>query len=119
MGDRPRSSSRMRTSEDKVCRNDSCWSVGADYIIEKLPDVSGPGHMEAGRYRMVLEPTLTVSRARVSQLRRHGVHGWCGPRVVKQHGTCASNGCIDVAKRGHSWLGVDRRGRRSLKGVRM
>ena len=42
---------------------------------------SGPGLMEAGRYRMVSEPTLTltVSRARVSQLRKHGVHGWCGP----------------------------------------
>ena len=25
----------------------------------------------------------------------------------------------DVAKRGHSWLGIDRRGRRSLKGVSM
>ena len=36
---------------------------------------------------MVSEPTLAVSRARVSQLRRHGVHGWCGPRVVTQHGT--------------------------------
>jgi len=56
--------------------------VGADYVLEKLPDVSGPGLMEAGRYRMVSEPTLTVSRARVPQLHMHGVHGWCGPRVV-------------------------------------
>ena len=86
--------------------------MGADYVLEKLPDVSGPGLVEAGRYRMVSEPTLAVSRARVSQLRRHGVHGWCGPRVVTQHGTCAGT-------RGRSWLGVDRRGRRSLKGVRM
>ena len=30
----------------------------------KLPDVSGPGLGEAGRYIMVLEPTLAVSRAR-------------------------------------------------------
>ena len=30
----------------------------------KLPDVSGPGLGKAGRYRMVSEPTLTVSRAR-------------------------------------------------------
>jgi len=50
--------------------------VGTDYVLEKLPDVSGPGLMEAGRYRMVSEPTLAVSRARVSQLHRHGVHGW-------------------------------------------
>ena len=30
----------------------------------KQPDVSGPGLGEAGRYRMVSEPTLAVSRAR-------------------------------------------------------
>ena len=29
-----------------------------------LSDVSGPGLREAGRYRMVSEPTLAVSRAR-------------------------------------------------------
>jgi hypothetical protein len=29
----------------------------------------------------------------------------------------ASTGCMDVAKRGRSWLGVDRQGRRSSKGV--
>ena len=75
-----------------------------------------PGN-EAGRYRMVSESTLVVSRARVSQLRRHGAHGWSGPRVVTRHGTGA--GHMDVAKRGRSWPGVDRRGRRSLKGVRM
>jgi len=56
--------------------------VGADFTLEKLLDVSGPGLVEAGRYIMVSEPTLAVSRARVSQLRRHGVHGRCGPRVV-------------------------------------
>ena len=27
----------------------------------KLPDVSGPGLEEAGRYRMISEPTLAVS----------------------------------------------------------
>ena len=51
--------------------------------------------------------------------RRHGAHGWCGPGVVTQYGTCAGIGHTDVAKRGRSWLGIDRRGRRSLKGVRM
>jgi hypothetical protein len=83
------------------------------------PDVSGPDLEEAGRYRMVSEPTLMVSRARVSQLHRHGAHGWCGPRVVTHHGTCAGAGHTDVTKRGRSWLGIDRQGRRSLKGVRM
>ena len=92
--------------------------MGADYVLEKLPDVSEPSLVEVGRYRMVSEPTLAVSWARVSQLRRHGVHDWCGPRVVTQHGTCAGTGCTDVAKRGRSWLVVDRRERRSLKGVK-
>ena len=32
--------------------------------FRKLPDVSGPGLGEAGRYIMVSEPTLAVSRAR-------------------------------------------------------
>ena len=89
------------------------------YILEKLPDVSGSGLREVGRYRMVSEPTLAVSRARVSQLRRHGVHGWCGSGVVTQHGTCAGTEHMNVAKRGRSWLVIDRRGRRPLKGVRM
>ena len=63
IGDRPGSSSRVRTSEDKVYRKDLCWSVRAVYILDKQPDVSGPGLGEAGRYRMVSEPTLAVSRA--------------------------------------------------------
>jgi len=33
MGDRPRSTSKVRTSEDKVCRKVYCWSVGADYVL--------------------------------------------------------------------------------------
>jgi hypothetical protein len=119
MGDRSGSSFRVRTSEDKVRRKDLCWSVRAVYVLKKRPDVSRPGLEEAGRYRMVSEPTLAVSRARVSQLHRHGVHGWYGLRVVTQHDTCAGTGHTDVAKRGRSWLGIDRRGRRSLKGVRM
>ena len=53
----------MRTSEDKVRRKDLCWSVRAVYILEKRPDVSGPGLGEAGRYRMVseLDSTLNMS----------------------------------------------------------
>jgi len=62
MGDRPGSTSRVHMSEDKVCRKDRCWSVRADYVLEKLPDVSGAGLVEAERYRMVSEPTLVVSR---------------------------------------------------------
>jgi hypothetical protein len=65
MGDRPGCSSRVRVSEDKVRRNDLCWSVRAVYVLEKWPDVSGPGLEEVGCYRMVSEPTLMVSWARV------------------------------------------------------
>ena len=64
MGDRLGSYSRVRTSEDKVCRKDMCWSVKIVCVLVKLPDVSGLGLEEAGCYRMVSEPTLAVSRAR-------------------------------------------------------
>ena len=65
MGDRPGSSSRGRMSEDKVRREDWCWFVRAVYVLGKLSDVNEPSLEEAGRYRMVSEPTLAVSRARV------------------------------------------------------
>ena len=35
---------RVRT---KCAEKRKCWSVGTDYILEKLPDVSGPGLVEA------------------------------------------------------------------------
>ena len=63
MGDQPGNTSRVRTSEDKVCRKDMCWSVRIVCVLVKLLDVSGPGLGEARRYRMVSEPTLAVSRA--------------------------------------------------------
>jgi hypothetical protein len=50
MGDRLGSSSWVCMSEDKVRRKDLCWSVRAVYILEKRPDVSGPGLEEAGHY---------------------------------------------------------------------
>ena len=66
MGDRSGNLSRVRMSENKVRRKDLCGSVRAVYVLEKLSDVSGPGLIEAGRYRMVSEPTLMVSQVRVS-----------------------------------------------------
>jgi hypothetical protein len=65
----------VRTSEDKVRRKDLCGFVRAVYVLEKLPDVSGSDLVEARPYKMVSEPTLVVSQARMSQLRRHGAHG--------------------------------------------
>ena len=64
MGDRPGNTFRVRTSEDKVCRKDMCWSMRIVCVLIKLPDVSGPGLGEPGRYRMVSEPTLAVLQAR-------------------------------------------------------
>ena len=64
MGDRPGSSSRVHKSEDKVYRKDMCWSVRIVCVLIKLPDVSEPGLGEAGRYRMVSEPTPAVSQTR-------------------------------------------------------
>jgi len=62
MGDRPGSSSRVRTSEDKVCRKDLCWFVRAVYVLNKLSDVSRPGLGEAGRY---ISPASTGGAAGV------------------------------------------------------
>ena len=54
MGDRPGSYSRVRTSEDKVCRKDMCWSVRIVCVLVKLSDVSGTGLWEAGCYNSYL-----------------------------------------------------------------
>ena len=48
----------MRMSEDKVCRKDLCWFVRIIYALYKLPDVSGPGLEEAGRYNLDPIPKL-------------------------------------------------------------
>jgi hypothetical protein len=34
-----------------VRRKDLCGSMRAVYVLEKLPDLSGPGPIEVGRYR--------------------------------------------------------------------
>ena len=47
-------------SEDKVSKKDLCGSVRAVYVLKKLPDVSGPGLVEAGCY--------TASSAQVWQV---------------------------------------------------
>jgi hypothetical protein len=57
MVDRPRSSSRVCMSEDKVRRKDLCWSVRAVYVLGKRPDVSGSGLEEAGHYNYCLGPS--------------------------------------------------------------
>jgi hypothetical protein len=42
MGDRPRSFSRVRMSEDKVCTKDPYWSVGTIYDPRELAGVRAP-----------------------------------------------------------------------------
>jgi hypothetical protein len=46
MDDQPRSFSRVRMGEDKVCTKHPCWSVGTIYDSRELPGVSttGPGN---------------------------------------------------------------------------
>ena len=60
MGDRPGNTSRVRTSEDKVCRKNMCWFVRIVCVLVKLPDVSGPGLGEAGRYSALLVIAFSV-----------------------------------------------------------
>ena len=43
------------------------------YVLEKLPDVSVPDLIEAGRYRMVSEPTLVVFTGTCVAV----VQAWC------------------------------------------
>ena len=67
-----------------MCRKDLCWSVRIVYVLDKLPDVSGPSLGEAGRYRMVSELTLAVSRTRTpacARARGRSVHGHLGCAV--------------------------------------
>ena len=71
-------------SEDKVRRKDWCWSVRIVYVLGKLSDVSGPGLEEAGRYRMVSEPILAVSRVCVSV-----AQAWCAWLVWIRRGHIA------------------------------
>jgi len=62
MSDRPESYFRVRTSEDKVCRKDWCWSVRAVYVLKtvrcKLARPRGGGTLQ-------LVHSLGVSKSRV------------------------------------------------------
>jgi hypothetical protein len=103
-----------------VCTKDSCWSVGTIYDPSELPGVStaGPG----------------IGRGVTSGIRAdpRGFTGVCGLGVSGIWGiwrmvhvgpewshdmTYGDTRHTDVAKRGGSWIGVDRRGRQSSKGV--
>jgi hypothetical protein len=104
-------------SEDKLRTKDSCWSVGTIYDPRELRGVStgGPG----------------IGRGVTSGIRAdsRGFMGVCGLRdlgirCMAHVGPEWSHDMAyddtrhrDVAKRGGSWIGVDRRECRSPKGV--
>jgi hypothetical protein len=79
----------------KCAQKDLCWFVGTIYDPRELPGVStaGPG---IGR-------GVTRRMAHVGPVWSHGM-AYDDTRHT------------DVAKRGGSWIGVDRRGHRSSKG---
>jgi hypothetical protein len=104
-------------SEDKVRTKDSCWSVGTIYDARELPGVStaGPG---IGRG--------VTSGIRADPRGFTGVCGLGGSGIWRMahvgpewsHGMSYDDTRhTDVAKRGGSWIGVDRCGCRSSKGV--
>jgi hypothetical protein len=103
-------------SEDKVRTKDSCWSVGTIYDPSELPGVSTAG------------PRIgwgVTSGIRVDSRGFTGICGLEGSVIWRMmhvglewsHGMAYDDTRhTDVAKRGGSWIGVDRQGRRSSKG---
>jgi hypothetical protein len=100
----------VRTSVDKVCTKDSCWSVGTIYDSRELPGVS--------------TAVSGIGRGVTSGIRADphgfmGVYGLGGSGIwrMAHMGPEWSHGMAyddtrhtDVAKREGSWIGVDRRG---------
>jgi hypothetical protein len=100
-----------------VCTKDPCWSVGTIYGPRELPGVStvGPG-IGWG----------VTSGIRADPYGFMGVCGLGGSRIwhMAHVGPKWSHGMAygdtrqtNVAKRGGSWIGLNRRGCRSSKGV--
>jgi hypothetical protein len=109
--------SRMRMSEDKVRTKDSCWSMGIIYDPRELPRVSTVG---PGIGRGVTSGIRVDSRGFTGMCGIGGSGIWHMEHVGLEwsHGmTYDDTRRTDVAKRGGSWIRVDRQGRRSAKGV--
>jgi hypothetical protein len=100
-------------SKDKVRIKDLFWSVGTIYDTRELPGVSITGPGVDGVLQVVSEPTLAVSRAVWLGVQVYGV---CGPGVVTHGMAYDDTRHTNVAKRGDSWIRVDRRGRQTSKG---
>jgi hypothetical protein len=104
-------------SEDKVRTKDPCWSVGTIYDPSELPGVSTVG---PGIGRGVTSGIRADTRGFAGVCGLGGLGIWRMAHVGPEwsHGMAYDNTRhTDVAKMGGSWIGVDRRGRRSSKGV--
>jgi hypothetical protein len=96
---------------------DSCWYVGMIYDPRELPGVSISG---LGIGLGVTSGIKADPRGFMGVCGLGGSGIWCMAHVCPEwsHGMAYDNiRNTDVAKRGGSWIGVDRRGRRSSKGV--
>jgi hypothetical protein len=104
-------------SEDKVCTKDSCWSAGTIYDPRELPGVSiaGPRIGRGVTSGIRADPRGFTSMCGLgsSGIWRMVHVGLEWSHVMAYDDTRHT----DMAKRGGSWIGVDRRGRRSSKGV--
>jgi hypothetical protein len=103
-------------SEDKVRTKDSCWFVGTIYDPSELPGVSTAG---PGIGRGVTSGIRADSRGFTGVCGLGGSGIWRMAHVGPEwsHGMAYDDTRhTDVAKRGGSWIGVDRRGRSSSKG---
>jgi hypothetical protein len=69
MSDRLKSLSECAQIRTKVCRKYQCWFVRLVYDPRELLEVT-IARLEAEVLQMVSEPTLVVSRTRMSHLRR-------------------------------------------------
>jgi hypothetical protein len=103
-------------NKDKVRTKDSCWSVGTIYDPRELLGVSTA---VPGIGRGVTSGIRADPRGFTGVCGLGGSGIWCMAHVGQEwsHGmTYDDTRHTDVAKRGGSWIGVDRRGRRSSKG---
>jgi hypothetical protein len=100
-----------------VRTKDSCWSVGTIYDPRELPGVSTA---DPGIGRGVTSGIRADPRGFTGVCGIGGSGIWRMAHVGPEwsHGMAYDDTRhTDVAKRGGSWIGVDRRGRRSSKGV--
>jgi hypothetical protein len=98
-----------------VRTKDSCWSVGTIYDPRELPGIStaglGIGQGVTSGIRANPRGFISVCGLGVRVYGAWRMWAWSG-RMTWHMMTLD----IDVAKRGGSWIGVDRRGRQSSKG---